>query len=190
MQLGFGGDRLQAAVGAMLEVIGDQAERWRRAHEDHHSVEIESQMTTLTLDLMATAMLGVRLSQQDLETTGRAFGVVLNHLGLRFATFTLPPSLHIPGEARPQRALMTLDGMVDRILERQTAARDDVFGHLLQAWRHGDITRRQLRDEVITLLFGGYEATAHALSWTWYLLDQHPDVGDRVREEAGRIYAR
>lgn len=184
MQPGFRGDRLQAAAGAMLEVINEQAERWRRAQRDHHPVEIESEMTTLTLDLMATAMLGVRLSQDELETTGRAFGVVLRHIGLRFVTFTLPPSMPIPGEARARRALATLDGMVDRILERRTTARDDVLGHLLTACRGGGMSRRQLRDEVITLLFGGYEATAHALSWTWYLLDQHPHVGDRVREEA------
>jgi cytochrome P450 len=74
--------------------------------------------------------------------------------------------------------------MVDRILEQRTAPREDVLGCLLAVWRAGDMPRRQLRDGVITLLFGGYEATAHALSWTWYLLDQHPEVGDRVRDEA------
>jgi enediyne biosynthesis protein E7 len=184
MNPGFSGGRLQAAVGAMLDVIEDQAERWRQAERDHRAVDIESEMTTLTLDLMATAMLGVRLSQHELEITGRAFAVVLNHLGLRFATFTLPPSVRLPGEARARRALATLDTMADRIVERQTKARDDVLGYLLAAWQGGDITRRQVRDEVITLLFGGYEATAHALSWTWYLLDQNPEVGDKVREEA------
>src|SRR6266542_1425983 len=82
MQPGFHNDRLQAVVGAMLEVVCDQAGRWRRAQRDNRILEIESEMTTLTLDLMATAMLGVRLSQHDLEITGRAFGVVLHHIGL------------------------------------------------------------------------------------------------------------
>jgi cytochrome P450 len=168
----------------MLEVISDQAERWRQARRDNRVLEIESEMTTLTLDLMATAMFGVRLGQQDLEVTGRAFGVVLSHLGLRFATFTLPPSMPIPGQARARRALASLDAIVDRIIDQRTAAGQDVLGYLLAAWQAGDMSRRQLRDEVVTLLFGGYEATAHALSWTWYLLDQHPEVGDRVREEA------
>jgi cytochrome P450 len=184
MQPGFHGDRLQVLVAAMVEVINDHADRWRQAQREHRVIEIESEMTTLTLDLMATAMLGVRLSQADLEATGRAFGVVLNHLGLRFATFTLPPTVPIPGQARAQRALATLDAMVDRIVEHRTAERDDVLDLLMAAWRAGDMSRRQLRDEIITLLFGGYEATAHALSWTWYLLDQHPAVGDRVRAEA------
>ena len=36
------------------------------------------------------------------------------------------------------------------------------------------MTDRQLRDEVMTLFLAGHETTALALSWTWYLLAQHP----------------
>ena len=35
---------------------------------------------------------------------------------------------------------------------------------------------RQIHDEALTLLLVGHETTALALSWTWYLLAQHPDV--------------
>ena len=34
----------------------------------------------------------------------------------------------------------------------------------------------QLRDEVMTLFLAGHETTALALSWTCYLLAQHPDI--------------
>lgn len=187
MQPGFHNDRLSAVIGIMLDVIADRAGRWREARRNGRPLDVEPEMTTLTLDLMASAMLGVRLSQEDLESTGHAFGVALSHVGLRFATFTLPPSVPLPGQARASRALARLDALVDHIVEQRTTARDDVLGLLMQAWQAGEMSRRQLRDEVVTLLFGGYEATAHALSWTWYLLDQHPDVGDRVRDEAAEI---
>jgi cytochrome P450 len=45
------------------------------------------------------------------------------------------------------------------------------------------MTDRQLRDEVITLLLAGHETTALALSWTWYLLSQHPDVDAKLAAE-------
>src|SRR3989454_8820834 len=35
---------------------------------------------------------------------------------------------------------------------------------------------RQIHDEALTLLLAGHETTALALSWTWYLLAQHPHV--------------
>ena len=42
---------------------------------------------------------------------------------------------------------------------------------------------RQVRDEVMTVLLAGHETTAATLSWTWYLLDRHPDVAERLRSE-------
>jgi cytochrome P450 len=44
------------------------------------------------------------------------------------------------------------------------------------------MTDRQLRDEVMTLFLAGHETTAVALSWTWYLLAQHPEVDTRLAD--------
>jgi cytochrome P450 len=41
----------------------------------------------------------------------------------------------------------------------------------------------QLRDEVITLFLAGHETTANAVTWTLYLLSQHPDIEAKVIEE-------
>jgi len=41
----------------------------------------------------------------------------------------------------------------------------------------------QLRDEVMTIFLAGHETTANALTWTFYLLSQHPDVERRLYEE-------
>lgn len=45
------------------------------------------------------------------------------------------------------------------------------------------MTDQQLRDEVMTLFLAGHETTANALSWTWYLLAQHPEVEAKLRAE-------
>ena len=45
------------------------------------------------------------------------------------------------------------------------------------------MTDRQLRDEVMTLFLAGHETTAVALSWTWYLLAQHPEVEAKLAAE-------
>jgi cytochrome P450 len=48
------------------------------------------------------------------------------------------------------------------------------------------MTDQQLRDELMTIMLAGHETTALALTWTWYLLAQHPDVDARLREELRR----
>ena len=51
------------------------------------------------------------------------------------------------------------------------------------------MTDAQLRDEVMTLFLAGQETTALALSWTWYLLAEHPrsrrQTGRRIADELG-----
>ena len=41
----------------------------------------------------------------------------------------------------------------------------------------------QLRSQILTLMLAGYETTASALTWTWYLLSKHPWAVERVRRE-------
>ena len=45
------------------------------------------------------------------------------------------------------------------------------------------MTDRQVRDEIMTLFLAGHETTAVSLSWTWYLLAQHPEVEARLADE-------
>lgn len=45
----------------------------------------------------------------------------------------------------------------------------------------------QLRDQIITFLIAGHETTANALTWTFYLLTQNPDVEKKLYHEINTI---
>ena len=82
--------------------------------------------------------------------------------------------------------------MTYRIIRERRASgeqMDDLLAMLLSARDEtGEgMSDLEIRNEVMTTLFGGYEATADALTWTWYLLDQHPEVDARMREEVARV---
>ena len=49
------------------------------------------------------------------------------------------------------------------------------------------MTDQQLRDEAMTLFLAGHETTALVLSWSWYLLGQHPEVEQRLAEEVRTV---
>ena len=46
---------------------------------------------------------------------------------------------------------------------------------------------QQLRDESITLFLAGHETTAIALSWTLWLLSQHPEIEARLAQELAAL---
>jgi cytochrome P450 len=41
----------------------------------------------------------------------------------------------------------------------------------------------------MTIFLAGHETTANALTWTWYLLSQHPAVEARLHEELDEVFA-
>ena len=49
------------------------------------------------------------------------------------------------------------------------------------------LSDQEVRDEMVTLLLAGHETTAVALSWTWFLLSQHPDVEARLLAELDAV---
>jgi cytochrome P450 len=115
-----------------------------------------------------------------------------------FPRFSLPlfgliQRLPLPSNARFNRAVARLDALVYRLIaqrQREGGDRGDLLSLLLLARDEeggGGMTERQLRDEVMTLLLAGHETTANALTWTWYLLSQNPDVEARWREEVRTV---
>jgi beta-ring hydroxylase len=50
-----------------------------------------------------------------------------------------------------------------------------------------DVTSKQLRDDLMTLLIAGHETTAAVLTWTTYLLATHPEIKARVQAEVDEV---
>ena len=60
---------------------------------------------------------------------------------------------------------------------------------LLDAQSENGWSDAHLRDQVVTVILAGYETTAIALTWTWYLLSQNPDAERTLHEELDRVLA-
>jgi len=67
------------------------------------------------------------------------------------------------------------------LLDRLIAARDSETGI--------GMTDHEIRDEVVIIFLAGHETTANALSWTWLLLGQHPEIEEKLVEELRRVLA-
>jgi cytochrome P450 len=89
--------------------------------------------------------------------------------------------------------MSALDTLVYRLIAERRAAlepRNDLLDMLLAAQdaetgeRMGD---RQLRDEILTMFAAGHETTAITLTWTFYLLSQHPHVLRKLQREVDEV---
>lgn len=78
--------------------------------------------------------------------------------------------------------------MLERVNERRNSneAKDDLLQMLIDS-RYEDtgepMEDRQLIHEIMILFAAGHETSANALAWMIYLLDQHPEVKEKIRHE-------
>jgi cytochrome P450 len=102
--------------------------------------------------------------------------------------------LPIPWVLKLHSARRRLDKIIFKMVEERRAEgtdRGDLLSMLIAARdAEGDgsgMTDRQLRDELVTIIMAGHETTAVALSWTWYLLSQHPEVEAKLHAELDSV---
>jgi cytochrome P450 len=94
---------------------------------------------------------------------------------------------------RLRDALNTMDAVVQELITARQASPDadpgDHLGLLLAARDEEGraMSRRQVRDELVTFLLAGHETTANGLAWMWYLLSKHPEARERMVAEVDQV---
>jgi cytochrome P450 len=171
------------------------AERTVALWRDGQEVDIHAEMMALTLAVAAKTLMGVVVAEAATEV-GELLEIVMADFTSRFESVQpLPIWLPTRGNLRVKRAIQRLEQIIQRIItERRASAQDggDLLSTLVHIRDEDDgrgFTDRQLRDEVMTLLLAGHETTANALTWTWYLLMQHPEVEQRLTAELEGVLA-
>src|SRR5512132_1715708 len=129
------------------------------------------------------------LVSQPWCSTSRAVDRGIEEISKRFKRgIFIPDWIPTPGNRRYLATVRDLDAAVANILaERRAPCRDrtDLLSTLLHSRDAGGrpMDPRLLRDELVTLFLAGHETTALALTWTLYLLSQHPEIATRMEEE-------
>lgn len=182
-------------ISGYADTMVAHTERLQQSWSTDMIVDINREMSRLTLGIAGTTLFGANVLD-DADDLGQALTTALQHLNAQVGAFIpLPLEWPTPRNRRFKRALDRLDAAVYHMIRerRHSAAQHhDLLSMLLQMQDadtgHG-LTDQQVRDEVMTFFLAGHETTANALTWTWYLLTQHPTVYAQVRDEVDRTLA-
>lgn len=160
---------------------------------DGDVVDVEREMTRITLDVILDLMLGVQLPDSRLKE----IEAQLVPLGSRFQPnpirFAAPSWVPVPGDREFDTAIDSLETVIDEIVSaREDTAGDadgpmDLLSVLLRARNNGEVGHEQLRDEVMTILLAGHDTTALTLTYTWFLLSEHPSAREQVTSEVETV---
>ena len=181
--------RIEAYAGQMAELSQRMRDQWK----PDSVIDITNEMMKLTLLIAARALFDHDIGE-DTERVSHNIDVALEFFTRLSSPFlTLSLALPLPSSLRLKRAVRELDEVIYRLIDRRKRAAGDgkdLLSLLMQAKddeTNVQMTEKQLRDEVLTLLLAGHETNANVLGWTFYLLAQRPDAEQRLHDEARAV---
>jgi cytochrome P450 len=181
------------AIEQYTQMIADAAEREIDRWPIGRPFALAPRMQAITLDVIMAGVFGIEGKPR--RDTPESW--------LRFATKRLVAASTWPGGqlaelmnlGRDEAVGLTRIGL--ELLDRPTYAviaqrrraenlgeRRDILSLLLQARTEEgeEMSDKELRDELLTLVLAGHETTANSLAWTWERLVRNPAAHDAVRD--------
>ncbi len=173
----------------MAESAAHLSQQWQQGQ----TLMIDDAMMDVTLDIVAKTLFGADVSSdKDVIKDALAEGQeVFRGITNPFASLIL--RLPFPITRKIQRVVHRMDTIIYRIIESHRAAPDQYTDllSLLLASRDEEtgagMSDKQLRDETMTLFTAGHETTAVALTWTWFLLAQYPEIERKLHAELDAV---
>ena len=180
-------------IGRYADIMVNHALRLADSFQDGEVREINGDMVRLTLGVVVKSLFGADFTRQA-EDIGALMMAALEAANQRLISAVQVPSwVPTSRNVREKHALATIETMLHGLIEERRASSEqwnDLLSVLLKAVDEesgAGMSDRQLRDEMMTLFLAGHETTANALTWTWYMLSQHPDVATKLSDELRRV---
>ncbi len=184
----FHAPKIAGYAKVMVDYTLREMEDWRDGDER----DLHKDMMRLTSKIVAKTLFDEDVSG-DTDEVGEAMDVLTTEVSRRMLRpIQLPDFLPIPSNLRYNRAVRQINKVAYRFIEDHRKSPEEkhtLLSMLMQAQDEDGsrMSDQQLRDESITLFLAGHETTAIALSWTWYLLSQHPQAEAALFREIDEV---
>jgi len=191
-QPAFHRQRVAALAGVIAQAARETADEWQPIASDGRPVDISDEMMRFTRTVVLRALLGGDLGPFA-SKIDQAWVVINEHVGNSFWSLGIAERFQRANARQFEEARVVLRQAVEYVInERRRHPREsaDLLSMLMNARDEetGDrMTDEQLRVEVTTFLLAGQETTSLALTWTWFLLSQHPAARQRLEHELDTV---
>ena len=180
-------------VTAYADVMVDSSQRAFASYREGEARDFHADIMTLTLEIVGKTILGVN-TREESDRIAEVLHATFLYFEERLYSWKrlLPFGLPSPSLYRFRRAKAELDGIVRSIVTRSREHGGDSDHLIARLSRARDeqgeaMSEQQLHDEAVTMLLAGHETTALALTFAVYLLSEHPQVAEKLRQEVDEV---
>lgn len=167
-------------------IIREEADRMLARWNRGDKIDVHAEVKSAVRRIAIRTLFGDRLGERA-DELGRLLQVAIDYANI-------PPlpgrDLDLPGSPyrRAMKARRRADEIIFEEIKRRRRQRTDE-GDLLSALiekQDGDseaLTDQELRDQVVSLIAGGYETTSALVAWALYAIHADPEIEGRLRGE-------
>ena len=186
----FHGDRMKAYGQTICQITHKVIEQWTAGE----SIAINHSLPDITLQIILQVVFGINPGERY-DKLKTMLSSLLEDITTPWysSLFFFPPLQQDLGAWSPWghyiRRLQQIDNLIyAEIAQRRLkndSSRTDILSMLMSARDENgqSMTDIELRDQLVSLLLLGYETTAGALAWAFYLIHSHAQVLDKLRYE-------
>lgn len=185
----FHGERLRTYSQDICAITHQVTEHWQPGQR----FSARTMTQDISLRVIMRTVFGVRGTEKSEQLRQLLNGLLSLFDRPLNSSFAFIPALQKDwGAWSPWGHLLRQRAQIDDLLYSEIQSRrqanqpgDDILSLILTARDEAGepLTDREVRDELMTLLFAGHETTATALAWALYWLHRYPQMRDRVRQE-------
>lgn len=156
-------------------------------------VFIDQEMMALTSDVAIQTLLGMK-KNEDLIYMQKSFIEIQEHIVKRIRKPFFIPWSHLNGSHQVATKLIkSYDKIIYNIIDEKSKnpGENDLISMLLASRDEetGEgMSKKQLRDELITIYVAGHETSGYTLSWAFYAISQNKSIYDKLKTEAKQVF--
>ncbi|GAC1350132.1 MAG: hypothetical protein NVSMB27_29730 [Ktedonobacteraceae bacterium] len=184
LQPAFSRRRVENYSGMIVQYTQEAVDRWRPGME----VDMANEMQALILRIIMKMLINIDFLTEEKKANEVINGMMTNPISLVEGLLNLPINLPFTPFGKRMAARDKCDAYIYALIERRLADnRDvgDILSILLSAEDENSnkLTRKEVRDAIVSMIAAGYETTTNTLVWTMYLLSEHPVAFEKVQAE-------
>lgn len=177
----------------MLACTNEMVNEWKEKLNRNNHIDFSEEMMSVTLQIIGKTMLSA-----DVKKEAKKVEYALTYImkfGEKRTTnrIQIPIWFPLPAHIKALNARTVLNKIIYGIIEerRKTKEKKGDLLYMLMESRYEDtgeaMSNNLLRDEIMTIFLAGHETTATALTWTFYLISQHPEVYKKIKKEIDEV---
>ncbi|MGB0384591.1 MAG: cytochrome P450 [Ardenticatenaceae bacterium] len=195
MQPAFHKRRIAGFGQIMTDATVSMLEEWDRAAQSGEMLDMHDEMMRLTMEVVGQTLFSVDLSAES-NLLGEGFTTSIEYMNYRFKhPFAAPLFIPTRRNRKLKRAMKNMSEIMQNMIDERRQSReqkDDLMAMLMEARDEetGEgMNDEQLRNELTIMIGAGHETTSNALTWTFYLLSEHPDAEEKLLAELKSVLA-